>query len=52
MSFLLCGVAVYVCIDVYILILRLADHVLKAHVLETPVEYKTPGGKPLDIYLV
>jgi hypothetical protein len=39
-----------VCVCVYIL--HPAEHVLKARVLETPVEYRTLGGKPLDIYLV
>jgi hypothetical protein len=40
----------HVCVCVYIL--RPAEHVLKACVLETLVEYKMLGGKPLDIYLV
>jgi hypothetical protein len=36
---------------VCVLIFRPAEHVLKARVLETPVEYKTLGEKPLNIYL-
>lgn len=32
-------------------ILRQGEHVLMQRVLETPVEYRTPGGKPLDVYL-
>jgi hypothetical protein len=40
-----------VCVCVCVLIFRPAEHVLKARVLETLVEYRTLGGKPLDIYL-
>jgi hypothetical protein len=38
---------VCVCVSIF----RPAEHVLMARVLETLVEYRTPGGKPLDIYL-
>jgi hypothetical protein len=37
------------CVCVCVFILRPAEHVLKARVLETPLEYRTLGGKPLDI---
>jgi hypothetical protein len=34
-----------VCVCVRVLIFRPAEHVLKARVLETLVEYRTPGDK-------